>query len=59
MMSGKQVDSHPQDAPDDQRRDEGLVALMKMKPKRHEDMKLGKPRNRGPGKELPDKKPGQ
>jgi hypothetical protein len=44
--------------PDDERRDEGLVALMKMKPKRHDEMKLGKPRNRVKGKELPDKKPG-
>jgi hypothetical protein len=30
---------------EDDRRDDGLRRLMKMKPKRHEDMKLGKPRN--------------
>jgi hypothetical protein len=59
MMSGKDIDSHPQGAPDDQRRDEGLVALMKMKPKRHGDMKLGKPRNLKAGKMVADKKPGR
>jgi len=40
----------------DQRRDDGLRHLLKMKPKRHEDMKLGKPRNR---KQILKKKPGR
>jgi hypothetical protein len=29
----------------DERRDEGLLKMLRMKPKRHDDMKLGKPRN--------------
>jgi hypothetical protein len=37
------------------RRDEGLRALLRMKPKRHEEMKLGKPRN--PRKKAKAKKP--
>lgn len=31
--------------PENAARDDGLRALLRMKPRRHEDMKLGKPRN--------------
>jgi hypothetical protein len=41
-MAVKPVDEKSEDA----RRDDGLRRLLKMKPKRHQDMKLGKPRNR-------------
>jgi hypothetical protein len=42
---------------DDQRRDEGLLRMLKMRPKRNKDLKLGKPRN--PRKKPETKKPGQ
>jgi hypothetical protein len=45
-MSGKESHTYQQaggDKPEDERCDESLVALMKMKPKRHDDMKVGKP----------------
>jgi hypothetical protein len=42
----------------DRRRDEGLLRMLKMPPKRNKDMKLGKPRN--PQDKRPKtKKPGQ
>jgi hypothetical protein len=59
MMAGQPVED---EEAADARRDKGLVSLMKMKPKRHDAMKLGKPRNRVTSKGLPpapDKKPGK
>jgi hypothetical protein len=40
----------------DERRDEGLLRMLKMRPKKNQELKLGRPRN--PRKKL-KKKPGQ
>jgi hypothetical protein len=41
----------------DVRRDEGLLRMLKMRPKTNQDLKLGRPRN--PRKKPKTKKPGQ
>jgi hypothetical protein len=45
MSESAPVDTRENALSDDERRDEGLRRMLKTKPKRHEDMKLGKPRN--------------
>jgi hypothetical protein len=42
---------------DDKRRDEGLLRMLKTKPKQNKDLKLGKPRN--PRQKPKTKKPGR
>jgi hypothetical protein len=38
-------DEWPIDPEEDRRRDDGLLRMLKMRPKNNEDLKLGKPRN--------------
>jgi hypothetical protein len=35
----------PEKSDDDKKRDEGLLRMLKTRPKRNEDLKVGKPRN--------------
>jgi hypothetical protein len=52
------VENVPADKSADQRRDEGLLRMLKTRPKRNEELKLGKPRNPRPQKPK-TKKPGR
>jgi hypothetical protein len=53
-----QQDKHSPD--DDRRRDEGLLRMLRMKPKKNMDLKLGRPRNPRTSQKHPKtKKPGQ
>lgn len=39
------MENAPREKSDDERRDEGLLRMLKMRPVRNEQLKLGKPRN--------------
>lgn len=49
----------PEKSDEDEKRDEGLLRMLKARPKRREELKLGKPRNPRGKKKTENKKSGR